>query len=61
MHDLKADIGVPASLAQVDVDVERLDDLVDVAFADACHPNNPRPVTMGDFRAIFLEAFEVAA
>ena len=61
LRDLKVEIGVPATLAQAGVDSSLLDPLVEVAVADACHPNNPRPVTSDDFRMIFLEAFEVAA
>lgn len=57
LTDLKSDIGVPASLADTEVAPALLDALVEHAFADACHPNNPRPVTADDFRAIFVAAF----
>jgi hypothetical protein len=31
--------------------------LTELATADACHANNPRPVGADDFRAIFGAAF----
>ena len=55
---LKAEIGIPANLADTDVPESAVDTLVELATADACHANNPRPVGEHDFRAIFEEAFE---
>jgi alcohol dehydrogenase class IV len=57
LADLKAEIGVPRSLLDTEVDSDRLDALVDVATEDTCHLNNPRPVTRDDFTRIFVEAF----
>jgi alcohol dehydrogenase class IV len=57
LRDLKAEIGVPASLAATDVPADEIDRLARLAFADTCHLNNPRPVTEDDFRHIFIEAF----
>jgi alcohol dehydrogenase class IV len=54
---LKDDIAVPASLAAQGVDPSLLERLTDLAEADACHANNPRPVSRDDFRAIFEVAF----
>lgn len=54
--DLRARIGIPADLTAIGVHADALDKLVPVAVADACHPNNPRPVTADDFRAIYAEA-----
>jgi alcohol dehydrogenase class IV len=57
LADLKHEIGVPAGLAGTDVGAHRIDALARLAFEDACHLNNPRPVTQGDFHGIFVEAF----
>ncbi len=55
--ELKAEIGVPRSLVDTQVDASLLPDLVDVAFADGCHANNPREVSREDFVTIFTRAF----
>jgi alcohol dehydrogenase class IV len=34
--------------------------LTELAFADTCHLNNPRPCTVEDFRRLWGEAFGVA-
>jgi len=57
LADLKAEIAVPRSLADTAVDPHELDRLVEVAFEDTCHLNNPCPVTRDDFERIFVEAF----
>jgi alcohol dehydrogenase class IV len=53
---LRADLGIPADLGSSNVKKEHLDRLVDIAVADACHPNNPRPVVAADFRRMFDQA-----
>ena len=55
--DFKARIGIPRTLTEAGVARDRMDRLVDVAVHDACHPNNPRPVTEPDFRWLFERAF----
>jgi alcohol dehydrogenase class IV len=57
LADLKAEIGMPRSLLDTNVEPGDLERLVDVAIEDSCHLNNPRPVTRDDFRRIFIEAF----
>lgn len=57
LRALKAEVAIPASLADTDVSPDLFDELVAVAVADGCHPNNPRPVTREDFEAIFRAAF----
>jgi len=56
LEELKARIGIPRDLRAVGVKDEHLDRLVAIAVTDACHPNNPRPVTEADFRALFRQA-----
>jgi alcohol dehydrogenase class IV len=55
--DLRAAIGIPATLAAAGVPRDALDALVEIAVADGCHQNNPRAVTASDFRQMFLQAF----
>lgn len=50
-------VGIPSTLKSAGVDPAALDRLVEVAFADGCHPSNPRAVTPDDLRAIYTEAF----
>ena len=55
--ELKEQLGIPRTLLEAGIDAKHLDKLVDVATHDACHPNNPRPVTEPDFRRLFERAF----
>ena len=56
LRDLKKRVGIPATLAEAGVprDIDRLSDL---AMADTCHLNNPRPCSRDDFRRIYTTAF----
>ncbi len=56
LEELRQDIGIPQDLRAAGVRDEHLDRLVQIAVADACHPNNPRPVSESDFRALFRQA-----
>ncbi len=57
LRELKARIGIPRTLTEAGVSKAHLDRLSDLAIADACHQNNPRPCTRADFRRIYAEAF----
>ncbi len=57
LTDLKKKVGVPARLRDAGIKEDQLPELVEVATADACHPNNPKPVTKADFEAIFRAAY----
>lgn len=57
LSELKREVGIPATLTDAGVDTGTLARLVEVAEADACHANNPRPITSGDFETIFTRAF----
>lgn len=57
LGDLKKKVGVPARLRDAKIDESQLDKLVEIATADGCHPNNPKPVTRSDFAAIFRAAY----
>ncbi|MBD2462985.1 iron-containing alcohol dehydrogenase [Oscillatoria sp. FACHB-1407] len=57
LNALKAEVGIPNTLTEAGVAVDRLDQLVAIAFADGCHPLNPRPCTADDIRGIYTSAF----
>jgi hypothetical protein len=52
-ESLAAEVGIPATLGEVGVKPEHLDDLVRYAVVDVCHQCNPRPVSEEDFRELF--------
>ena len=56
LQDLKRDIRIPERLSELHIGRDKLGALADVAIADACHPNNPRPCTRATFEKIFSEA-----
>jgi alcohol dehydrogenase class IV len=56
LKDLKQKIGIPAGPADKGVQAADIKRLAELAFADACHPGNPRPCTQADFEAIFSAA-----
>jgi alcohol dehydrogenase class IV len=56
LRDLRAKIGIPNTLADAGVTAAHLPRLVEIAVADGCHANNPRPVTADDFRTLFNNA-----
>jgi alcohol dehydrogenase class IV len=57
LRAVKEDTGIPAGLGAQGVDRGLAGQLTELATADACHANNPRPVTSEDFARIFDEAF----
>ncbi|MGC4035595.1 MAG: iron-containing alcohol dehydrogenase [Chitinophagaceae bacterium] len=57
LFDLNSKINIPHKLRDIQVKEEHLETLADLAFADFAHPNNPKPVTRKDFRALYGEAF----
>jgi alcohol dehydrogenase class IV len=56
LFELNNQIGLPSTLGGIGVKAEHIETLSDLAFADFCHPNNPRPVSREDFKALYLEA-----
>jgi alcohol dehydrogenase class IV len=56
LTQLKAEIGIPARLAEVGAKPEHIQPLVAVAIKDSCHTTNPRPCTEQDFERLFTEA-----
>ena len=56
LFELNQQIGLPSKLRDIGVTESHVETLSDLAFADFCHPNNPRPVTRNDFKQLYLEA-----
>jgi alcohol dehydrogenase class IV len=56
LTQIKEAVGIPRSLMEVGVRMDQVPRLVEVAVADGCHLNNPKPVSDEDFRALFVEA-----
>ena len=56
IFQLNEKIGLPKKLRDVGVLEQHIDPLADLAIADFCHPNNPKPVTREDFKKLYIEA-----
>jgi alcohol dehydrogenase class IV len=56
LFELNQQIGLPLKLRDIGVTQAHIDSLSDLAVADFCHPNNPKPVTRNDFQRLYLEA-----
>ncbi|HET8647192.1 MAG TPA: iron-containing alcohol dehydrogenase [Vicinamibacteria bacterium] len=61
LGDLKRRIGIPSGPLEAGVSAGEMDRLCELAFADSCHLNNPRPCSAEDFRRLWGEAFAVGA
>jgi hypothetical protein len=57
LAELKQRIGIPRGPAEAGVKPSEIGRLAELAFADTCHLNNPRPCTAEDFRRLWGEAF----
>jgi 4-hydroxybutyrate dehydrogenase len=53
VRDLRARIGLPGGLREVGVTVEQLPRLADLALADGCHADNPRPCRREDLLSLY--------
>ena len=60
LAELKQRIGIPRGPAEAGVKPTEAGRLAELAFADTCHLNNPRPCTPEDFRRLWGEAFAPA-
>jgi alcohol dehydrogenase class IV len=56
LFELNSRIGIPHKLAAIGVKPEHIEPLADLAIADFAHPNNPKPVSREDFKALYLKA-----
>lgn len=57
LFDLNTQVGIPHRLRDIQVKEEHLDTLAQLALEDFAHPNNPKPVSLNDFKALYREAF----
>jgi alcohol dehydrogenase class IV len=56
LFELNRELDLPLRLRDTGVTQDHIETLSDLAFADFCHPNNPRPVSREDFRKLYMEA-----
>lgn len=56
LFELNSRIQIPHKLSKIGVTPDHVEQLADLAIADFAHPNNPKPVSREDFRALYLEA-----
>ncbi|WP_257670456.1 iron-containing alcohol dehydrogenase [Parapedobacter tibetensis] len=56
IKELNERIHIPSRLRDIGVKSEQLDTLADMAIADFAHPNNPKPVSRTDFKALYEQA-----
>jgi alcohol dehydrogenase class IV len=56
LFDLNTSVGIPHRLGEIGVRKEHIETLSDLAIADFAHPNNPKPVTREDFKALYTAA-----
>ena len=56
LFELNKRLGLPTRLRDIGVKEEHIETSSDLAFADFCHPNNPKPVTRNDFKQLYTEA-----
>ncbi|MEO6329259.1 MAG: iron-containing alcohol dehydrogenase [Ginsengibacter sp.] len=56
LFELNKQLGLPIKLRDIGVKDEHVETLADLAFADFCHPDNPKPVTREDFKKLYIQA-----
>lgn len=56
LFNLNKRINIPHQLRDIGVLQQHIETLADLAIADFAHPNNPKPVTREDFKALYLQA-----
>jgi alcohol dehydrogenase class IV len=56
LYELNRQLELPLRLRDIGVKEEHIETLSDLAFADFCHPNNPKPVTRENFKRLYTEA-----
>lgn len=56
LFDLNKQLQLPTKLEAIGVTESHIETLADLAVADFCHPNNPKPVSREDFKALYQKA-----
>lgn len=57
LFELNQRLNLPTQLRDIEVKEEHLTPLSELAIADFAHPNNPKPVTLEDFKSLYQKAF----
>lgn len=57
LFELNQRLNLPTQLQEIEVKKEHLEPLAQLAIADFAHPNNPKPVSLDDFRILYEKAF----
>lgn len=56
LFELNERLGLPTKLNEIGVEPIHVSELADLAMTDFCHPNNPKPVSLKDFKTIYQKA-----
>jgi alcohol dehydrogenase class IV len=56
LFDLNTQVNIPHHLRDIGVKEAHIETLSDLAYADFAHPDNPKPVSRSDFKALYLKA-----
>jgi alcohol dehydrogenase class IV len=56
LFELNKQLNLPVTLGAIGVKQEHIETLSDLAFADFCHPSNPKPVSRNDFKKLYTAA-----
>jgi alcohol dehydrogenase class IV len=56
LFEMNINIGMPIRLGAIGVKQEHVEPLSALALADFCHPSNPTPVSLENFRDLYREA-----
>lgn len=56
LFELNRQVSMPVKLSAIGVKPEHIETLSDLAFADFCHPNNPKAVSRADFKTLYTAA-----
>jgi alcohol dehydrogenase class IV len=56
LYELNRQLELPLRLRDIGVTEDHIEALSDLAFADFCHPSNPKPVSRKDFKKLYSEA-----
>ena len=56
LKEMNVKLGLPAKLSEQSVSPDQIEELSNLAIDDFCHPDNPRVVTLEDFKALYQKA-----
>lgn len=56
LQQLNQKLGLPVKLSEIGVTAAHVDTLADLALADFCHPSNPKPVSLDNFKTLYKSA-----